>query len=197
LEGVSNISTELIPIGLVQNAQVNQGKQIQQLFELGSKRPIQLPGRTSIQASMSRVLFDGPSLFFALYRTKDGNHDTIPQPSSFGNTTNNEISNPTSPYPDDGQVTNREQDPDTGDIQVHANPGHFWSNLRSEIFNKPLGLGLVMFDMEGDPYGGLYLEQVYVRGHTLSVSSQQTVLMENVNMVATQLRPLTAEALDA
>lgn len=196
LENAAVISSELTPIGLVQNARISQGKQVQQLFEIGSRKPFFVPGRTQINGSISRILFDGPSLFYVLYRNSDGSLGTVPQATSFGVGSDNEVVNPTDPYPDDGVVSDRIQDPDGGDIQSYASPGRFWSNLRSEIFNRPLGLGFVLFDMEGDPYGGMYLEGVYINNHNLQVSSQQTILLENVSLIATQVRPLSAEVLN-
>ena len=59
---------DIVPIGLVQNATVTQNKQIQQLYEIGSRQPIFIPGRTVVQAALSRILFDGPSLMRALYK---------------------------------------------------------------------------------------------------------------------------------
>ena len=194
LENGVIISSDLVPVGMVQNAQVSQGKQIQQLFEIGSRKPFFVPGRTQVQASISRILFDGPSLFYVLYRSTTEGASSVPSPSEFGSTATDEIINPTNPYPEDGSIQDRlETD---GDIQSYANPGRFWSNLRSEIFNKPMGLGFVMFDMEGDPYGGLYLEQAYIRNHNMSVSAQQTILLENVSIIASQVRPLSAESLN-
>lgn len=182
-------ATGLIPIGLVQNAQVSQGKQIQQLFEIGSKKPFFVPGRTQISGSMARILFDGASLFYALYKATDGNTATVPQPSEFSSGATDEVKNPTSPYPDDGTVN------ETGD-NTTSTPGKFWSNLRSEIFNKPLGLGIILFDMEGDPYGGMYLEQTYIRSHNMSISAQQTILLESVSFVTSQIRPLSADLIN-
>ena len=57
----------LVPIGLVENANIQQNKALQQLFEVGSRRPFFIPGRHQIQAAMSRVMFNGPSLMKALY----------------------------------------------------------------------------------------------------------------------------------
>ena len=61
-----DIST-LVPIGLVENANIQQNKALQQLFEVGSRRPFFIPGRHQIQAALSRVMFNGPSLMKALY----------------------------------------------------------------------------------------------------------------------------------
>ena len=62
--------TDLVPIGLVQNVSVAQQKQLQQVFEVGSKKPYFIPGRTMISAGISRILFDGPSLMYSMYLQK-------------------------------------------------------------------------------------------------------------------------------
>jgi len=51
-----------VPIGLVENASLQQRRQVNELFEIGSKKMFQIPGRTFRRASLSRILFDGPSL---------------------------------------------------------------------------------------------------------------------------------------
>ena len=55
-----------VPIGLVQNVQISQNKQINQLYEIGGRDPYMIPGRTVVSLGLSRVLFDGPSLMKAL-----------------------------------------------------------------------------------------------------------------------------------
>jgi hypothetical protein len=66
LDGQGDLNT-LVPIGLVENANIQQNKALQQLFEVGSRRPFFIPGRHQIQAALSRVMFNGPSLMKALY----------------------------------------------------------------------------------------------------------------------------------
>lgn len=194
---MANISTALTPVGLVQNVRVSQGKQIQQLFEIGSRKPFYVPGRTQVNGTMSRVLFDGASLFYALYRSTapSGPGNAVPSTSDFNATTDDEITLPTTPYPEGGGVVERSED-GNGNITTYGDPGRFWSNLRSEIFNIPLGLGVILFDMEGDPYGGMYLEQTYIRSHDMSVSAQQTIMLESVSFVSGQIRPLSAESIN-
>ena len=61
----------LHPIGLVENAAVQQSKQLQQLFEIGSRRPFFVPGRVQISATLARVMFNGPSLLKVIYSNID------------------------------------------------------------------------------------------------------------------------------
>ena len=182
--------TNLIPIGLVQNVQVTQAKQIQQLFEIGSKLPFFVPGRTTVQVGMARVLFDGPSLMEALYVSQEGGNLYIPAITGDVGTA---TSNPGEPYNTAGE------DPvlvgtTAGGFDT-SNNAEFFINLASEFFNKPLGLGCVLYDMQQQAYGGFYLEECYIQSHRFSASAQQTVLMEDVGIRCTALRPISIDEL--
>ncbi len=190
----TNVSTVsgLIPIGLVQQAQISQNKQLNQVYEVGGRLPFYIPARVTVNASLSRVVFDGPSLFYALYRVNDSGNQTdattVPEYNDFYSGGAPKAANsPTFPYPEDGSIA------DTSNLaQKDNNPGLFWTNLASTIFNKPLGLGFILYDMEGEPYGGVYLEKCFVRSHNFGISANQTVLAENVSLAATKLRPMSA-----
>jgi len=49
-----------------------------------------------------------------------------------------------------------------------------------------------MKNMEGETYGGCYLEECFVQAHQFSIASQQTVLLENCSIRAAKLTPLSA-----
>lgn len=61
----SNVLT-WIPIGLLENATLQQNKQVQQLFEIGSKKSFSIPGRTYKRLNLSRIMFNGGSLLKVL-----------------------------------------------------------------------------------------------------------------------------------
>ena len=65
--GRSPTMKDFTAIGVVQAATVQQQKNLQQLYELGSNQLYVLPGRTTLGASLSRVFIDGQSLLRALY----------------------------------------------------------------------------------------------------------------------------------
>jgi len=184
----ANPPTNLIPIGLVQNVQVTQAKQIQQLFEIGSKIPFFIPGRTTVQVGMARVLFDGPSLMQALYVYNEG-EDNLFIPSVPPDLT--DVSYPGAPFSpaNPNEIGRVSTGFDT------SNNAEFFINLASEFFNKPLGLGVVLYDMQQQAYGGFYLEECYIQSHRFSASAQQTVLMEDVGIRCTALRPISIDEL--
>jgi hypothetical protein len=190
--------TTMVPIGFVQSVQVSQQKQIQQLFEIGSRKPFFVPGRNVIGGGIGRILFDGPSLMYALYLRKAGADNTgLINPSAADGgpwTTIKSADYPTNPLPIPGGV-------DAGlggEVPVSfkgANaaqplPNYYFSNLGSSFFNRPTGLGFAMYDGEGQPYGGFYLENCYLQTYSFSVASQQTILMEQVSFRASSILPI-------
>lgn len=183
----ANISEELlIPIGLVQTASISQQKQIQQLNEIGSRQLFTIPGRTYATASVARILFDGPSLLFAMsaYYKEGTETDTVMIPAI------QQISegDPANPYPAGTTVENGMQEINlsTGGDTL----GAYWGNLGSTVFNKPMGLGFIFLDTESDFYGGLYLEKCFIASYNIGISAQQTILLENVQIRATRIRPV-------
>lgn len=186
--GIDVMPANLVPIGLVQNAQVQQQKQIQQLYEIGSRQPFFIPGRTFITAGIARILFDGPSLMYAMSMRKidpDGTLFTAGYTTS-GDRVSKE--HPTLPPPGDGDPA-EVFDYYSADT---ADPGYFFSNLSSAFFNIPLGLGFMLYDGDRQSYGGFYLENCYIQTHTFTIAANQTVLLENVTLRAGNLRPLQA-----
>ena len=170
---VPDIVDNIVPIGLVQNATVTQNKQIQQLYEIGSRQPIFVPGRTVVQAALSRILFDGPSLMRALYKIvqPDQSGPTVEHLAQLDSASNPE-NTPGNPY-QDGQ-----------------NQAKFFINLASEFFNKPIGLGFMLNNIENQKYGGFYLENCLIQSHQLSLAGQQTILVENVGIRCSRVVPL-------
>ncbi len=165
-----NYNGVLAPIGVVQNAQVTQNKQVQQLFEIGSRKPFFIPGRTLIQVGISRVLFDGPSLMRALY-----DYDDLDDSETPNDRPDVDVVPPTDPYEEDSS-------------------GAFYINLASEFFNRPMGLGFIITDSRKGTYGGFYLEDCYIQTHSMTLAGQQTVLLENVGVRASTLVPIEGAA---
>lgn len=181
--------TDLIPIGLAQNFNVNQGKQIFTFNEIGSSKPFMIPGRTRISANISRILFDGPSLMYVMNLSSNGGNSAY-----IGDVPEN-VGGPTGTSTEDLPSLRWDENVEGGNIipsgnGVSTNPGQFFINLRSSFFNRPLGIGVVLYDNTAEPYGGFYLEECYINGHNMSLASQSVVIMENVSLFATSLVPI-------
>ena len=50
-----------------------------------------------------------------------------------------------------------------------------------------------MYSMDKESYGGFFMEGAFVTSHQFGLSAQQTVLVENSQLIVTQIRPLGAE----
>lgn len=143
----------LIPIGLLENATIVQNKQLQQLFEIGSRIPFMIPGRTYIQVNLARLLFNGHSLLAALYPNRDS--------SSF---TADDM--PGGRYTRDSEVQ----------------PFNFYANLASTFFNSPTHLAFILNDSEDQPTGAIILRDAYVQNQQMSITGQQTIVLENATI---------------
>jgi len=192
----SDALSTLIPIGLVQNFNINQGKQIFTFNEIGSSKPFMIPGRTRTSANISRILFDGPSLMYAINLSNaDKEKVAIEEvPKNVGGLSGNSIEDwPSNPW-DSSKVNDGTYPVSFNGIS--SDPGQFFINLRSSFFNKPIGLGVVLYDNESEAYGGFYLEECYINGHNMSLASQSVVIMENVSLFATNIIPLNPSNFD-
>lgn len=102
----------LVPVGMVQSFQISQSRANQQIWEIGGRTPFNVPGRNNIRGALSRILFDGPSLAYAMYAselTNDGNYK-VPVAKEFGGSISGNTSKlgpynePTAPYNIEGEA---------------------------------------------------------------------------------------------
>jgi len=165
---------DFIAIGVVQNVTVAQQKQITQLYEIGSTESYIIPGRTTLQASLSRVMVDGDSLMKCLY--------PYPEETDTGG------GGPT----DLTKMSTEFQDSAPG---YHVGPGKsigdtgnwFYIDLASKFFNIPFTLGFFFYDNENNPLGAFYLQDAMIQAHQISVAAQQTIVLENVSIRASKV----------
>lgn len=179
-------------IGLLNNASVQQTKQIQNLYEIGSKKKFSLPGRTFGQLNVSRIMYFGPSLlkFVTAFNIDYSDNDLK---ASYGdsanfytkalNGVNDEDGAPATGIYTGGGSVNQDFGGD------NTTGGHFFINLASHFFNTPAHLGLLIHDSEDDAYGAVVLEDCLVRSHQMTFASRQTVVMENAQMSFNEVLP--------
>ena len=153
-------------IGVVQNASVSQNKQLAQIFEIGSTESYFVPGRTVCQASLSKVMIDGDSLMKAMYATLG---DAAPD----------------GPYDNMGFTNDNT-------VSTTNNKNYFYINLASNFFNNPLDLGFFFYDGQNDPLGAFYLKDAHIQAHQITLAAQQTVVLENISLKASQVIGLSA-----
>lgn len=183
---------ECWPIGVVENASVVQNKNIQQLFEIGSRKPYFIPGRTITQLGLTRVFLDAFSLlkFLSLGTPRSSEHD-------FGDN----FKKPGIPYERDMPVLRTAKSSRGSEDWYYPNwqdqrywttqdeDSHFFINLASDFFNRPLGLALAIRTQEDETYGGVYFTYCYIQSHNFTVAAAQTVVMENVTIRCSEVLP--------
>lgn len=166
---------DFIAVGLVENVTIAQQKNLQQLFEIGSREPYFIPGRTVIQGALNRVIFDGDSLLRVMYPTRlseAGGGDGAAMPD-YNNDEFNNMQNPPG------------QGGENGDL---------WFNLASEFFNKPFTGALLFYNDSAVLRGYIVLEKCYIEAHNMTMAAAQTVVTENVRLRASKITSMSSNA---
>ena len=174
-------STEVYPIGLLESFGVQQNRQLQRIFEIGSSRSYFIPGRTIGSVALGRTFFFGPSLLRALYAryapadaTTVGNTITLPSGTT--------VTDPAAKLIDvSGEF-----------IEPQRTPGYdnFYIDLASDLFAQPTGLAVYFKDMLDNTVGGFFLQEAYVQGHQLTINSGSVLIMEGAQMQYDRLFPI-------
>ena len=170
----ANAST--IVCGLVQNLNLNQQRQIQELFEIGSERRYWVDGPTRNNISITRALFSGSSLLKlagkgtmnrGISTDEDGMHESIYQ----------------------GQNRN---------AVSGGRDKNFWINLSSDLFKNPIGVMLDFREFYGNgqssSYGSVYLSNGKIQGHTMNMQAGNWMMQESLQIMFETPIPLSAGA---
>ncbi|RLG45549.1 MAG: hypothetical protein DRN81_01135 [Thermoproteota archaeon] len=168
----------VVPIGLIETAQISMNKPLSRIFEIGSKLSYIIPGRTVGGISLSRVFFDGPSLLKAVYMG-EVKADFATQDKKFAKFASN-------PYFVDGAES----------YQKFANigSGNLAMNLASSFFEQPVGLAFYFKDQQDDTVGQTYFEGCRISTLNLGISANMNVLTESINMEFVRCRPILTAA---
>jgi len=183
--GVVTSGDLVYPIGVLENVGISQSKQLQRLFEIGSSRSYFVPGRVIGSITLGRVLYHGPSLLkvlYAYYKQTQGPVTFLDQANQL---LQDGTRNPNATLLDLPSVQSQLH-------RVQSNPGYddLWLNLGSDIFNQPTGMCLYFRNQNDVTIGAVYLEECYVQGHKMSVSSGSVLIMEGASLQFDVLRPI-------
>lgn len=175
IEGDSTKSaTDVIcyPIGLLESFGLQQNRQLQRIFEIGSSRSYFIPGRNVGSISLGRTMYYGPSLLRVLYA---GHSTTGVVTSSIGGGTKTEIAH-----------------------VLRRRPGfsedNFYIDLASDLFAQPTGLAVYFKDYDEHTAAAFYLQNCYVQGHQFNVSSGSVLIMEGAQLQYDTLVPIQMQA---
>ena len=160
-----------IPIGLVQDFNMQQQNQVQEIFEVGSRGKYFLQGRPSRQATLSRLVVHGPSLLRALYS-----------------------SSPDGAYADATAGAEGDAAKEEGSMMYINLASRFFENPCGLLIRvESMSTGDSQSNTVGaatEVIGSFYLEECYVRAHALSISANQTVIGENVTLSFNNVVPV-------
>lgn len=191
-QGSGNTDT-VYPIGLLENIGIQQSKQLQRIFEIGSARSYFIPGRVIGSVSLGRVFYYGPSLLRVLYAyyTNTSNSNDIGT-SDGGNVdegTENERQNPNTRLISLNSITEESLH------KVNMSPGddYFYVNLASDMFNQATGLAVYFKDSNSNLIGAMYMEDCMVQGHQMNIASGSVLIMEGASMQFDRLLPIKVQ----
>jgi hypothetical protein len=159
----------VVPIGLVDMAQLSMNKPLNRIFEIGSKLSYIIPGKVVGGISLNRVFFDGPSLLKALYAGEvvkdsfDGENKVVQ-------------------FSSDDVVKDHNFSP-IGSNNIAA-------NLFSGFFDQPFGLAFYFKDQDSERVGSLYFEGCRVGSYGMGIQAQMSVLQESVQIEFVNCVPL-------
>lgn len=169
-----------IPIGIVSDFNVQQMAQLQQIYEIGSKRKYTVSsGRIDGQIMVNRAQYDGPSLlrmFYAFYPEKQLKADE------------------TMNYLDKKEQLAKILVNDESEFrQIESIPGYgnFWMNMTSEVFSYPFGILFIQRNSANTrDINAVFFENCYVQTHQMSVSAGQIIVAENSQLTFDRVEPV-------
>ena len=172
--GAGQAGYKVVPIGLIESAQISLNKPLSRIFEIGSKLSYIIPGRTVGGISLSRVFFDGPSILKALY---------------FGEVTADVASTDIKYAKFASSIKYTDG---VSDYQKFANigSGNMAMNLASSFFDQPMGLAFFFRDKQNESVSQTYFEGCNVSTYNLGISAGMNVLTEAVNIEFVRVRPI-------
>lgn len=190
---------DVYPIGILETFGIQQSKQLQRIFEIGSSRSYFIPGRVIGSFNLGRTFYFGPSLLRVLYAYYYN------EPGNFG--TGDGVRIGTRPKGTPGISTASEnynlQDPQAALIDLYReqnarlhnvlrSPGedYFWIDLASDLFSQPFGIAVYFKDANHNTLGGFYLENSYMQGHQMTISSGSVLIMEAASAQFERVAPI-------
>lgn len=181
----------VFPIGVLENIGLSQSKQLQRIFEIGSSRSYFIPGRTIGSVTIGRVLYHGPSLLKVLYaHYKQGSSDAAFQLMNEGKGATINVGGVDVPSPNATLLELPELQAELHRIKFNPGFDDLWLNLASDIFNQPTGIAIYFRNQLDMTVGAIYLEECYIQGHQMSISSGSVLIMEGASLQFDQVRPI-------
>lgn len=172
-----------IPLGVVSDASVQQQRQLNKIYEIGSKLSYTVSARTSIGLSLSRVLYHGPSLLRMLYAyyphsKLGGSGNILSDMPKYGDTK-------MAPIDVDQAYSNKL--PIIKELPGHDN---VFLNAASDLFAQPIGLVMYIKDNTSADVAAVFFEDCNLVSHQFGISQNSVIIAEAVQITADKIHPL-------
>ena len=172
-----------IPIGVVSDVGIQAQRQINKIYEIGSKLSYTVSARTNIGINFSRVLYHGPSVLRMLYayypyKKLGGTGNELADMPKYGDSK-------MSPVDIDQVFSNKLP-------QIKETPGHnnVFLNAASDLFSQPLGLVMYIKDNTSADVAAIFYEDCNLVSHQFALSQGAVVVAESVSLTADNMHPL-------
>lgn len=174
-------SLSLIKIGLSPAIQISQNIPQQRIYEIGSMRCHILNGIPVGGLTISRMLYNGPSLMRAIYGSLyDENGDlTTLGLQGLSNSTTNALAL---------AWKNLTANPDQ--VMENDNNTQLWLSCWDSRLKLPFGLAMYMQDVAGNAIGGVYFEGCKANSSQFGQSAGQMVMMEGISVAFDRAVPI-------
>lgn len=180
---------DVIKVGLAPSIQISQNIPQQRIYEIGSMRCHILNGIPVGGLTISRMIYNGPSLLRAVYGNLYNLDGTLSDIAKSGMNSGNPAGLASNvalaaswasmvAYPD------KVMDADG------AGGNKLWLSLWDQRLKLPFGLAIYMQDVSGNAAGGVYYEGCKVNSSQYGQSSGQMVMMEGISVAFDRAVPL-------
>ena len=175
---------DIVKVGLTPNVSISQQIPQQRLPEIGSVRVHILNGVPIGGGSMSRLLYNGPSLMRVAYGNlydDDGNPTAL---ALQGMVTGSGAAQ-------DFTINAWKNLMNKPDRVMQANNNtNLWLSAWDVRIKSPFGMCIYFQDIAGNAVGGVYAEGVKINTHNLSQSAGQLIMVEGISFAFDRLVPV-------
>lgn len=175
---------DIVKIGLTPNVSISQQIPQQRLPEIGSQRVHIINGVPVGGGSISRLVYNGPSLL----RTAYGNlYDDKGEPTDLAIQGMATGTGPAQDY----TINSWRQLTSQPDRVMEGNSNTvLWMSCWDARLRAPFGMCMYFQDISGNAVGGIYAEGVKMNSHNMNQASGQLIMVEGVTFAFDRLIPV-------
>lgn len=181
-------SSLVMPMGVIQSFGLNNSRQINRIFEIGSQRSYFIAGHTVGQLSLGRAYYHGASflrLLYAYFTDRIGSTQSNAAAALHQGFSSDNVQVPPMYMPALTNINNPH------DVVIPPGYENLFINLASDMFSQPIGLMMYMHDVNMKlAIGANYFESCFVPNHGISTDAQGVLYQEQVGLQFERIVPV-------